>query len=107
MVYALACIALGLPVSAFTSIGLGMILLPLLSGIFLSWLLLRYDVLTVAIAISTMVLVTLNTPLLDIFRETGTSSHFALFGVWIALLFSACLIAFQKHFTDLLREFGD
>jgi serine/threonine protein kinase len=78
---------------------LGLVWAFLLEAILLAWLLSRYDVLTVIVAVATTVLWVINYPLLVIFSEVGNTGEWAVFIGWGLVILAAAVVAFRSTFA--------
>jgi hypothetical protein len=77
---------------------------PALLGTVLTWLLLKYDVLTVLTAVATSILWTLNYPLLQVFRELGNGGQWAVFIGWGVLVTAAAAVAFRAELVRAVQR---
>lgn len=98
-------VALGLRLHFGQALGPGICFttVPIVMSLLLAFLLVRYDVLTVIVAVATTVLWTLNYPLLRIFGEVGNSGPWAVFIGWGVLVAAAAALAFRAQ-LDRARE---
>lgn len=87
--------------------GMGFFTVPFVLLLLATLLLVRYDVLTVTVAIATAVLWTLNYPLLYVFEEVGNASYWAVFVGWGAVVAAAAAVAFGPHLERARRRLKD
>jgi len=73
-------------------------------ALILTWLLKRYDVLTVMAAVSTTALFVINYPLLAIFGELGNGAQWAVFVAWGLLVSGAAAVALQSNLREAWRR---
>ena len=83
---------------------MGWIWLVGVQALILTWLLKRYDVLTVMAAVSTTALFVINYPLLAIFSELGNATQWAVFVAWGLLVSGAAAVALQSNLQEAWRR---
>ena len=84
--------------------GLGGFFYPAILALALGWLLFRYDLLTAVVAVATVTLWDLNYPLLQVLRDIGNGSHWAVLAGWAAVVLFAAMTAFQTELRQYLRR---
>ena len=73
-------------------------------GLVLAWLLRRFDVLTMVVAVGTAVLWILNYPLLVILSEVGNAAHWAIFMGWGLFVLAGVWVAFRAPLLRAMRQ---
>jgi hypothetical protein len=95
-------LAAGLRLHFSASIGLAfsIFLVPVLTSALLAWFFQRHGALAAVMAVATLVVVSMNFPMVFLLREVGNGPQFAVFGIWAALIVAACGIGFRGRWPQ-------
>ena len=106
-IYPAVAIALLLPQGRFLSLGVGHIYIVYIPGLILVFIMLRYDILTVFVAVATATIWSLNYPLLYLLGEVGNTGQWLVFIGWGVFVGLGALVAFRSQFDQWRRQMAE